>query len=190
MATPDLQMLKVNNRTPPTHTTKMNSSTPSMPPPLEAVYTDLSTATTAIQSHARSYGYALYKRDGKPNRIVYAYDRYRKPPPKRESRSVHESKERKGTRSKKCDCKIRVALEKDMLSGQWESRVLQGAHNHKPLADPSAHPSYRIAALDSDISAQIDKLSSSGLNNTQILAVIRRKKPTVLLSQKDVSNIV
>ena len=140
MATPDLQMLKVNNRTPPTHTTKMNSSTPSMPPPLEAVYTDLSTATTAIQSYARSYGYALYKRDGKPNRIVYACDRYGKPPPKRESRSVHKSKERKGTRSKKCDCKMRVALEKDMLSGQWESRVLQGAHNHEPSADPSAHP--------------------------------------------------
>ena len=117
-------MLKVNNRTPPTHTTKMNSSTPSMPPPLEAVYTDLSTATTAIQSHARSHRYALYKRDGKPNRIVYAYDRYRKPPPKRESRSVHESKERTGARSKKCDCKMRVALVKDMLSGQWESKVL------------------------------------------------------------------
>ena len=77
-----------------------------------------------------------------------------------------------------------------MLSGQWESKVLFGAHNHKPSADPSAHPSYRIAALDSDISTQIDRLSSSGLNNTQILAVIRREKPTVLLSQKDISNIV
>jgi len=113
---------------------------------------------------------------------VYTYDRYRKPPPKRESRSVHKSNQRAGACSKKYDCKIRIALERDVLSGQWESKVLFGAYNHKPSADPSAYPSYRIAALDLDISAQIDRLSSSGLNNTQILAVIRRKKPTVLLS--------
>ena len=68
-----------------------------------------------------------------------------------------------------------------MLSGQWESKVLFGAHNHKPSADPSAYPSYRITALDLDTCAQIDQLSSSGLNNTQILTVIRRKKPAVLL---------
>jgi len=68
-------------------------------------------ATTAIPSHAKPIDMrsTSYKRDRKPNGTVSASDRSRTPSLKRESRSVHESKERIGARSKKCDYKMRVS---------------------------------------------------------------------------------
>jgi hypothetical protein len=63
-------------------------------------------------------------------------------------------------------------------------KLVKGAHNHERSADPSAHPAYRIAALDSEIYTQVENLSSAGLNNAQILAVIRREKPEVVLISK------
>ena len=85
---------------------------------------------------------------------------------------------------------MKVALKLDKIAEQWRLDVTERAHNHKASADPSAHPAYRIAALDSKISAQIESLALSGLNNVQILAVVRRDQPSVVLSSKDVSNIV
>ena len=85
---------------------------------------------------------------------------------------------------------MKVVLKRDISSGQWELVVLEGVHNHEPSAAPAAHPAYRIAALDSATTTQVENLALAGLNNSQILAVIRREKPTVILSQKDVSNLV
>jgi hypothetical protein len=48
------------------------------PLPEEAVYTDLSTVIAAITRHIKANGYALFKRDAKPKRIVFTYDRYSK----------------------------------------------------------------------------------------------------------------
>jgi hypothetical protein len=165
-------------------------STACGPPPPEAVYADLSTAIAAIQGHAKCNGYALFKRDGKPNRIVYACDRYGKPEAKAKNPDLHDSKKRAGSRSKKCGCQMRVALKKDQITGSWQLEVLKGAHNHNASADPSAHPTYRIAALDPAIRAQIESLAVSGLGNAQILAVLHHQHPEVILSQKDISNIV
>lgn len=167
----------------------MDAPASSMPPPPTAVYTDLSTATTAIHEHAKANGYALFKRDTTQKRIVYTCDRYGKGQD-RKNPNLHESKQRKGSRSKKCDCKMKIALKKDVTLEQWQLMVIGGAHNYGPSAAPSAHPAYRIAALEPRVKAQIKELVATGLNNAQILATIRRKEPTVLLSQKDISNLV
>jgi hypothetical protein len=85
---------------------------------------------------------------------------------------------------------MRVILKKDLISGQWELKVIEGSHNHPASADPSAHPAHRIAALDPAIQAQIETLVCSGLSNAQTLSVIRHQHGTkVLLAQKDVSNL-
>jgi hypothetical protein len=160
------------------------------PPPPAAVYAELSTAITAIQGHAKCNGYALFKRDTKPNRIVYTCDRYGKPAARPKNPDLHDSKRRVGSRSKKCDCQMKVALTKDKITGSWQLQVLKGDHNHDASTDPSAHPMYRIAALDPTIRAQIESLAVSGLGNAQILAVLYHQHPEVILSQKDVSNIV
>ena len=123
------------------------------PPPSEAVYADLSTAIAAIQEHAKCNGYALFKRDTKPACVVFVYDRYGKPESKPKNPHIHESKRRSGSRSKKCDCRIKVALKLDKITEQWRLEVIKGAHNHKASADPSAHLTYRIAVLDSQVSA-------------------------------------
>lgn len=134
------------------------------PPPLAAVYTDLSTAVTAIQRHAKANGYALCKRDSRPKRIVYTCDRYGKAQSRPKNLELHESKRREA-RSKKCDCRMKVALEKDELSNQWELVILEGSHNHEPSTAPAAHPAYRIAALDPQVYAQVERLALAGLNN-------------------------
>jgi hypothetical protein len=54
--------------------------TPCGPAPPAAVYTQLSTAIAAIQTHAREHGYALFQWDSQPPgphpiRLVYTCDR-------------------------------------------------------------------------------------------------------------------
>ena len=68
--------------------------------------------------------------------------------------------------------------------------MIEGSYNHNASIDPSAYPVYRITTLDSRIVTEIKSLILSGLNNSQILAMIRRSNPSVLLAQKDVSNLV
>jgi hypothetical protein len=43
------------------------------PPPLAAVYTELSTIITTILRHAKYNGYALFKYDTKLKYIIYIY---------------------------------------------------------------------------------------------------------------------
>ena len=134
------------------------------PPPPEAVYTDISTAVAAIQAHAQLNGYALFKRDSTPRRIVYACDRSGKAEdgPRARAANIHLSKRRSG-KTKKCGCRIKVAFKKDLISGSWTLSILEGTYNHESSADPTAHPTYRVAALDSNVIAQIKTLSAAGL---------------------------
>jgi hypothetical protein len=182
--------LRNNNTTTHYHPPPMQSPKACGPPPSEAVYARLSTAIAALHKHAKCNGYAFFKRDTKPARIVFVYDRFGKPESKPKNIDIHESKRRPGSRSKKCDCRMKVALRLDKITEQWYLEVVEGSHNHEASADPSAHPNYRVAALDSQVSAQIESLALSGLNNAQILGVIRRQHSAVVLSQKDVSNLV
>jgi hypothetical protein len=158
------------------------------PPPPAAVYTDLDTAVAAIQGHAQCNGYALCKRDGKPRRIVYTCDRYGRAQQK--SSTVHTSKRRPGSGSKKCGCTMAVVLKQDVDSGHWALSILDGTHNHDSSTDPTAHPRYRIAALESAVVTLINTLGASGINPAQILTTVRRQFPAAILVQKDVSNIL
>jgi hypothetical protein len=170
---------------------------PCGPPPSAAIYADMTTAAAALQNHAKAHGYALFKRDSQPPKrepikIIYACDREGKDRSisfKLKDPAIHEKRQRPGSRSKKCGCKMKIALKKDMNSGNWESQVIEGSHNHDASADASAYPAHRIAALDPQIVIQIESLTCSGLSNAQILAVIRHERPTVLLAQKDVLNL-
>lgn len=165
------------------------------PPPSTAVYPDPSTAFAALQAHAKAHGYAFLIRDTKPNKtnptkVIYTCDRQGKSLSKGQTPNIHPERQRKGTRSKRCGCNMRVVLKKDLISSQWELHVLEGSHNHPASTDPSAHPAHRIAALDPAIRVQIETLVCSGLSNAQILGVIRHEHGVgVLLAQKDVSNI-
>jgi hypothetical protein len=79
--------------------------TPCGPAPPVAVYTQLSTAIAAIQTHAKAHSYALFKRDSKPKgphpiRLVYACDRAGKPQSKEKRPNIDESKRRRGVATK------------------------------------------------------------------------------------------
>jgi hypothetical protein len=45
------------------------------PAPLKAIYPDVPTAFTAIQAHAKAYGYAISCRDKRPKRVLFVCDR-------------------------------------------------------------------------------------------------------------------
>ena len=81
---------------------------------------------------------------------------------------------------------MKVALERDDISEHWQVKVIIGAHNHEPPADPSADPSaylaYRITALDPQTSAKIESLVHYGLNNAWILFAVRQYDPSANLS--------
>ena len=64
----------------------------------EATYADLTTAAASISEHAKSNGYALFKRSSKQQRVIYACDRARKPQTKAKNPNIHESKRRERSR--------------------------------------------------------------------------------------------
>jgi hypothetical protein len=85
----------------------------------EALYPDPDTAFAAIQAHAMDAGYAFIKMDKKASRVVFACDRARRYNPlSKASWATHASKQRNNTRSKKCQCLIRVELRLDKISNQ------------------------------------------------------------------------
>ena len=159
-----------------------------MPP--EAVYPDITTAFTTIQAHARTQGYAFVQCNKKPKSIIYTCDRAGKYDPKGKDPNTHESKQRTKTGTKKCDCRMRVSLSLDNISGNWGLKVLEAIYNHGRSTDPMAYPAHRIALIGPEIHARIDSFAKAGLSIAQILTAIRQESPGVLLSQKDISNIV
>jgi len=85
----------------------------SAPPP--AAYPDLATGFTAIQANAKQHGYALFREDAKPNRVVFVCDRAGKYDPKGKNSTIHTLKQRKNTASKKCDYLMKVVLRRKLL---------------------------------------------------------------------------
>jgi len=158
--------------------------------PIEAIYPDPSTAFTAVQAYAKYQGYALIKLDKKPSRVVFACDRMGKYDSKGKDLSLHKSRQRKSTGSKKCGCLMRVELRLDDLSGQWILKVLEGAHNHGPSTAPTAHPAHRSAAITLATRAEIGRLSHARLSTIQILSTLRISNPNMTLIAKDIGNIV
>jgi hypothetical protein len=133
------------------------------PPPPKATYPNLSLVIAAISKHAKANRYTLFKRNTRPTKIVFTYNRFGKLQ-QRDNTIIYNLKKRKGSRSKKCNCRIKLALKLDSISGHWQVNILKGVHNYKSSADPSAHPTYRIATLDSQIHTKIKALASTGLN--------------------------
>ena len=166
------------------------TSTMALLPPPEAIYADPETAFIAIQAHAKDQGYAFKKRDKKGSRIVFTCDRGGKYDAKGRDPAVHKSKQRASTGSKKCGCLMMVELRLDHLSGNWILKVLEGAHNHVAVTHVTAHSVHRNSALTTEVRAQIDILSQSGLNPSQILTILRKTTPEIPLIAKDISNVI
>jgi len=78
-------------------------------PPLEASYPSAEAAFTAIQAHAKANGYAFVRRSSKPLRILFDCDRAGQYQDKGKNPDTEPSKQRT-TGSKKCNCRMRVAL--------------------------------------------------------------------------------
>jgi hypothetical protein len=143
------------------------------PAPAAANYPDLPTTIAALQAHAKANGYALVQRDARPRRALFVCDRAGKYNPKGKKTDVHPSRKRKNTGSKKCGCMMRVSLIQDLLSGQWETKVLEGSHNHGSSADATAHPAHRIAATTLETRASINELAKSGLKRSDFVNATR-----------------
>jgi hypothetical protein len=81
-----------------TSASNMDSPKAYGPLPSEATYADLTTAAASISEHAKSNGYALFKRSSKQRRVIYTCDRARKPQTKAKNPNIHESKRRERSR--------------------------------------------------------------------------------------------
>jgi hypothetical protein len=87
-------------------------------PSSTAIYADIATAAAALQSHAKAHGYVLFKRDSQPpkrelTKIIYACDREgkdRSTGSKPKDLTIHKKRQRPGSRSKKCGCRIKIVI--------------------------------------------------------------------------------
>jgi hypothetical protein len=84
--------------------------------PPEAVYPDIDTAFTELQSHAEEYGYAFFRYSKKATRVYFVCDRARKYDSRGKDPDTHSTKQHKNTGSKKCGCLMKVVLRLDSLS--------------------------------------------------------------------------
>ena len=86
----------------------MNLSAPKAcgPPPSAAVYPDIPTAFAAVQAHAKAHGYAFYKRDTRPTKIIYACDKAEQAESKAKTLVIYSQRQQKNTCSKKYSYKI------------------------------------------------------------------------------------
>ena len=162
----------------------------SLLPPPEAIYATQEAAFTAIQAHAKDYGYAFKKRGKTASRVVFTCDRAGKYDPKGKDPAIHKSKQRKVTGSKIYGCLMMVELRLDIPSNNWKLQVLEGAHNHVASIHITAHPVHRNNALTPEIRTQIGILAQSGLNPSQILTILRNAIPEIPLVVKDISNVI
>ena len=163
---------------------------PCGPAPPAAVYSDLSIGFTAIQAHARANGYAFMQRDTRPHRTLFVCDREGKYRPKGKQVDAHSARKRLNTGSKKCGCRMRVALPRDKSSGNWELTILEAIYNHARSIDSSAYLAHRISATSAETRASINTFAKAGLSNAQILLMLREENSTITLISKDISNLV
>lgn len=84
----------------------------------KAVYTDLSTFFAVIQAHARDNRYIFRVRNSKLYCVLYNCDCTNNYDSKSKKAIVHFSKQR-NSKFKKCSCKIRVVVSKDIISESW-----------------------------------------------------------------------
>ena len=84
--------------------------------PPEAVYPDIDTAFTELQSHAEEHGYAFFRYSKKATRVYFVCDRARKYDSRGKDPDTHSTKQHKNTGSKGCRCLMKVVLRLDSLS--------------------------------------------------------------------------
>jgi hypothetical protein len=138
------------------------------PPPL-AIYADSAAAFEAIQAHARATGngYALYRRDTRPTKVIFLCDRAGKYDSRGKNPNAHSSRQRNNTGSEKCGCLMRVLLHRDPISHNWSVAVPDPEHNHSPSGTITAHPAHRPVSFWLIAYSSLDH--SSRLNSRDIL---------------------
>ena len=87
-------------------------------PAFEAIYPDVDTAFATFQAHAKENGYAFFRVITRPSRVIFACDRPGNYQSKGKDPTVHKSKQRKATGSKKCGRLIEVEIRLDSLLNQ------------------------------------------------------------------------
>jgi hypothetical protein len=148
-----------------------------------AEYESHEAVENAYQQHALDKGYGVVKVDTgglkkyskkKGRKVVFGCDRWGKYDPSKAVKAnpeVHESKRRKGTSSRKCNCPFRIFAIEDPVTLKWKAFIKEEHHNHDPSSESTSHPSHRragIATLPESSKQMVDTLR---LRNTPVSTV-------------------
>ncbi|KAJ6788687.1 hypothetical protein PWT90_07147 [Aphanocladium album] len=155
--------------------------------PPEGVYSSRESLLSAINSWAKSRGYAFTtgKSTKTPNgrvKVVFACDRNGQQP-----NATIQRKRR--TCSRGTGCKFSVLAKQSLDGATWVLSHRPGLdfslHNHPPSEDPSAHPAHRhLTGGDSRV---ISSLAAAGAAPREIRTYLRNNS-TTLATQKDIYN--
>jgi hypothetical protein len=150
----------------------------------------------ALQAHAKAYGYALIKRDTRRdatskaiNLVIWVCNKAGKYDDKCKNKSLA-GKTRQTTGSQKCECPHRVQAKMDKISGQWTVQTKNQTHNHGPFATASGYTQHRTRALGQSDYEYIRSTAATGARPSEILSGLRQKNKDVVLTPKDISNIL
>jgi hypothetical protein len=163
------------------------------PPPPEAIYPDLKTATEAVTKWGFDHGVSYRRHKWTDNRRVCGVmvcSRHGKP------RQKQQGKPRPGAASGRIDCRMQFfmkAYDKNCLAtSQW---VVQHAldqkslkHNHPPEKDPSTYPKYRRGTRTDEMRQQLEQIWYEVRGPKQALILLQGRYPESKWTRQDVRN--
>ena len=148
-----------------------------------AEYESYEAVENAYRQHALGKGYGVVKVDTgglkkysktSGRKVVFGCDRWGKYDPSKALKvnpEVHESKRRKGTSSRKCNCPFRIFAIEDPATLKWKAFIKEEHHNHGPSSEPTSHPSHRRAGLANLPEASKQMVDTLRLRNTPVSTV-------------------
>ena len=153
---------------------------------MEQVFETREQLLASIQQHALSHGYAISTiRSNRDRNISLGYDRggiYH------DHINAPDRAKRRKTSTRRINCPFRLYTKKLINSNQWELQVRDPTHNHK-ANNMIGHLIARRRQLTEDQIQTIQHLSDSGSKPQQIISLMRKDNPNILIKQYDMYNI-
>ena len=154
-------------------------------PPPEQFFASFDRMMTSLRQHAISQGYSITTKSSTRGGRCY-YLQCDRGGTYRDQTDAPEGAKRRKTSTRRIGCPFLLYASKRHKTGQWKLCVKTPGHNHDPDDHMVAHPTAR--QLSDDLRQIIRNLSEVGTSPRQIIGVLKKQYPDMLVVPRDIYN--
>lgn len=158
---------------------------PKLLPPPEQFFASFDRMMTSLRQHAISQGYSITTKSSTRGGRCY-YLQCDRGGTYRDQTDAPEGAKRRKTSTRRIGCPFLLYASKRHKTGQWKLCVKTPGHNHDPDDHMVAHPTAR--QLSDDQRQIIRNLSEVGTSPRQIIGVLKKQYPDMLVVPRDICN--